>query len=111
MGREEELAIEGGSPIIDTQIPSGVSGPSVVGEEEIAAVSDLLRSQQLFRHRESSEATQMEREAADYLGVKHALMVNSGTSALICALTVVTILLAAILRDRRKIVCCRKYVS
>ena len=87
MGREEELAIEGGSPIIDTQIPSGVSGPSIVGEEEIAAVSDLLRSQQLFRHRESSEASQMEREAADYLGVKHALMVNSGTSALICALT------------------------
>ena len=38
MGREEELAIEGGSPIIDTQIPSGVSGPSIVGEEEIAAV-------------------------------------------------------------------------
>ena len=84
---KEELAIEGGSPIIDTPIPSGVSGPSVVGEEEITAVSDLLRSQQLFRHRESSEATQMEREAADYLGVKHALMVNSGTSALICALT------------------------
>ena len=45
---KEELAIEGGSPIIDTQIPSGVSGPSVVCEEEIAAVSDLLRANSFF---------------------------------------------------------------
>ena len=84
---KDELAIDGGDPVISDSIPSGVSGPSIVGEEEIQAVAELLRSQALFRHREGSETNQMEQEAARFLGVRHTLMVNSGTSALICALT------------------------
>ncbi len=86
MDPTERLAIDGGTPVFDHPISPGVSGPSVVGEEEINAVTNLLKSQQLFRHRESSETNQMEKEAAKVLGVKYALMVNSGTSALICAL-------------------------
>lgn len=86
MDPTERLAIDGGTPVFDHPISPGVSGPSVVGEEEINAVTNLLKSQHLFRHRESSETNQMEKEAAKVLGVKYALMVNSGTSALICAL-------------------------
>ncbi len=87
MRHDSRLAIEGGTPVITTPLPRGVSGPSVVGDEEIEAVTRLLRSQQLFRYREGSEAVSFEQEAAEFLGVRYALMVNSGTSALICALT------------------------
>ena len=45
---KKELAIDGGDPVISDSIPSGVSGPSIVGEEEIQAVAELLRSQALF---------------------------------------------------------------
>jgi len=87
MTEKEKLAIDGGSPVVTEPIPDGVSGPSVVGEEEIEAVTEVLRSQELFRYRDgASQASQLEKEAADFLGVEYTLMVNSGTSALICAL-------------------------
>ena len=86
MQHGQKLAIDGGPPVVQTPLPTGVSGPSVIGDEEIEAVSELLRSQQLFRY-QSSHVVEFEREAAAFLGVEHALMVNSGTSALVCALT------------------------
>ena len=86
MQRDEKLAIDGGTPVVQTPLPSGVSGPSVIDDEEIEAVTELLRSQRLFRY-ESSHIIQFEEAAAAFLGVEHTLMVNSGTSALICALT------------------------
>jgi dTDP-4-amino-4,6-dideoxygalactose transaminase len=87
MTEKEKLAIDGGTPVVTEPIPDGVSGPSVVGEEEIEAVTDVLRSQELFRYKDGqSQAAQFEKEAADFLGVEYTLMVNSGTSALICAL-------------------------
>jgi len=87
MTGKEKLAIDGGTPVVTEPIPDGVSGPSVVGEEEIEAVTEVLRSQELFRYRDgASQAAQLEKEAADFLGVEYTLMVNSGTSALICAL-------------------------
>ena len=85
---DSRLAIDGGTPVVSEPLPDGVSGPSVIGDEEIAAVSDVLRSQELFRYpKEQSEAAKFEEEVAEYLGVEYALMVNSGTSALITALT------------------------
>ncbi len=87
MQESERLAIDGGTPVLKEPIPTGVSGPSVVGDEEIEAVTEVLRSQQLFRYRQDSQAAQFEKEAAEFLGVEYALMVNSGTSAIICALT------------------------
>ncbi len=87
MTDQEKLAIDGGSPVVTDPIPSGVSGPSIVGDEEIKAVTDVLRSQQLFRYSEGSQAAQLEQEAAEFLGTEYTLMVNSGTSAIICALT------------------------
>ena len=82
------LAIDGGTPVIVDPLPTGVSGPSIIGDEEIEAVTSVLRSQELFRYpKDRSEAAKFEAEAAEHLGVEYALMVNSGTSALICALT------------------------
>lgn len=81
------LAIHGGKPVITKPIPSGVLGPSVIDEREIKAVNDVLRSGNLFRFVENSNVAAFEKEATELLGVNYALMVNSGTSALICALT------------------------
>ena len=81
-----KLAIDGGAPLIISPIPTGVSGPSVVGEEEIAAVTDTLRGHQLFRYMEDSNTAAFEKESAEFVGTEYALMVNSGTSALTCAI-------------------------
>ena len=81
------LAVDGGTPVITESIPGGMHGPSMVDDREIEAVSEVLRSGKLFRFVENSNVAAFEKEAAARLGVKHALMVNSGTSALICALT------------------------
>jgi len=81
------LAIDGGTPVIADSIPSGMHGPSVIDAREINAVTEVLRSGKLFRFVEDSNVASFEKEAAAYLGTKHALMVNSGTSAIICALT------------------------
>ncbi len=85
---DSRLAIDGGTPVVSEPLPTGVSGPSVIGDEEIAAVTEVLRSQDLFRYSKAkSEAARFEEEVAERLGVEYALMVNSGTSALISALT------------------------
>lgn len=81
------LAIEGGTPAITEAIPSGMHGPSLIDEREINAVTEVLRSGKLFRFIADSQVASFEKAAAAQIGAKHALMVNSGTSALICALT------------------------
>ncbi|MCH8294651.1 DegT/DnrJ/EryC1/StrS family aminotransferase [Candidatus Poribacteria bacterium] len=83
----ERLAIDGGTPVITEPIPSGMHGPSVIDDREINAVTEVLRSGKLFRFVENSNVAAFEQEATARLGVNHALMVNSGTSAIICALT------------------------
>jgi 8-amino-3,8-dideoxy-alpha-D-manno-octulosonate transaminase len=84
---KEKLAINGGTPVITEGIPGGMHGPSVIDQQEIDAVTAVLKSQNLFRFCENSQVAAFEKEAAEHLGVKYTLMVNSGTSALICGLT------------------------
>lgn len=55
----------------------------IVGEEEIDAVVDVLKSGQLA---EGQKVYEFEKMFADYCGVKYALMVSSGTAALHIAL-------------------------
>ena len=86
-----KLAIDGGSPVVTDPIPGGVSGPSVYGADEVAAVTEVLEEQNLFRYRPDSQCNLFEQEVAEFLGVRHALIVNSGTSALICAMKAVGI--------------------
>ena len=82
-----KLAIDGGPLAIQAPLPDGVSGPSIIGDEEIDAVTEVLRSQKLFRYTDYSQVDKFDKEAAKFLGVEYAVMVNSGTSALVCALT------------------------
>ena len=59
-----------------------------IGQEEIDAVSSVLRSGQLFRYRggEGGQADVCEKQMAALFGCRYALVVTSGTGALICGL-------------------------
>jgi len=74
---------------IKTPIGEDGLGWTVIGEEEIQAVTDLLRNpEKLFRYRgtEATQSSMLEAELEAGLGVKRDLFVNSGTSALTCCL-------------------------
>src|SRR5438445_5410954 len=72
-------------------------GMDLIGEEEIQEVLEVMRSGYLFRYgislgaevdpRFKGKVYQVEREIADYCGVRYAVAVNSGTSALLTALS------------------------
>src|SRR5438874_10868966 len=72
-------------------------GMDLIGEEEIQEVLDVMRGGYLFRYgislgadvdpRFKGKVCQVEREVAAYCGVKYAVAVNSGTSALLTALS------------------------
>jgi dTDP-4-amino-4,6-dideoxygalactose transaminase len=71
-------------------------GMELIGEEEIAEVLEVLRGGYLFRYgislgsqvdpRFQGKVYQVEEEIAKYCGLRHAVAVNSGTSALLTAL-------------------------
>ena len=72
---------------IKTPIPGGCMGYLSIGEEELAIAEELLREpEKLWRYRENSYTTRFEQAACALTGAKHALFVNSGTSALSCCL-------------------------
>ena len=57
--------------------------PPAVGEEEVAAAADAIRSGWLTT---GPRAAELERRFAEYVGAKHALAVSSGTAAMHLAL-------------------------
>ena len=61
-----------------------------VGKEELEALARVIESKNLFRYygvgEGPDEVLSFEREFAEHMGSKHALCVNAGSSALICAL-------------------------
>jgi dTDP-4-amino-4,6-dideoxygalactose transaminase len=65
-------------------------GGMEVGSEEIAALTRVIESKNVFRYYGvgdgPDEVLSFEREFAEHMGAKHALCVNAGSSALICAL-------------------------
>lgn len=74
---------------IRTPIGPGGLGRTLIGAEEIEAVTELLREpDKLFRYRgnEPTQCSLLEQEIEAVTGIKHALFVNSGTSALTCCL-------------------------
>lgn len=89
MDTNSVLAIEGGVPVNQEPWPSTMIGPEAIGDEEIAAVTAVLRSKKLFRFldAEHSRCAALERHFREMTGSKHALAVGGGTSALICGLT------------------------
>lgn len=81
---------EAPTPTVTAPAPaSWFHGAEEIGEEEIAAATDVLRRRALFRFqtdRAHSAAAQFEDAFAKKTGARYALAVNSGTSALICGL-------------------------
>ena len=83
------LAIAGGTPLRTE--PFGVRswGASVVGDEEMALVTEVVRSRCLFRAYGDGVphmVDDLEREVRAFLDVRHSLAVTSGTAALHCAM-------------------------
>jgi dTDP-4-amino-4,6-dideoxygalactose transaminase len=84
------LALYGGKPVRTRPWVSKFIGGEELGQEERERVLRVLAKKRIFRYLpeglDESETAQLEREYAGFVGTKYALAVNSGTSALICAL-------------------------
>lgn len=84
------LAIHGGPRCVTATPPENyLHGPQEIGEEEIEAVTQVLRRKNLFRFgldRQESTVAQFEDLFSELSGARHTLAVNSGTSALIAGL-------------------------
>ena len=80
------LAAEGGTPVRTERFPSvgDISGRDL-GEEEIAYLTEVIRSGKLFRYG-GKFVNQFEQEFAQVHSAKHALAVTSGSAALHTAL-------------------------
>lgn len=80
----DKLAIDGGQPVIDRPL-NRYKGAAVIGEQEKAAVMEVLESQSLFRyygpHFLSKVAT-FEQHFAQFIGAQYAAAAANGTSAL-----------------------------
>jgi 8-amino-3,8-dideoxy-alpha-D-manno-octulosonate transaminase len=87
---ELTLARDGGSPARTRPEPPMFPGGMEVGKEELEALARVIESKNLFRYygigEGPDEVLSFEREFAAHMGSTHALCVNAGSSALICAL-------------------------
>lgn len=75
-----KLAIDGGEPVRDTRLPYGRQS---ISDEDIEAVSEVLRSDWLTTGPKVSE---FERSFAQFVGVSEAVAVSNGTAALHAAM-------------------------
>ncbi|WP_456481825.1 DegT/DnrJ/EryC1/StrS family aminotransferase [Methanopyrus sp.] len=75
-----KLAIEGGRPVREDPIP--IAQP-ILGDEEVRAVTEVLRSGQLAQ---GPRVEEFEREFARFVGCEHCVATSSGTTALQLAL-------------------------
>ena len=87
---ENRLAIDGGSPVRSEPLPLEFPGVHYLDEGEVEAAVRVLRSRSLFRFYGidlQGEAEAFESEFAQWLGIRHAVAVTSGTGALNVALS------------------------
>ncbi len=80
----DKLAIDGGTPVRTNHLPLG-RGLAVFGEEEKAAVLEVLESRSLFRYYGPNlqhKVESFEKRLTEMLGVPHAVALSSGTAAL-----------------------------
>lgn len=86
------LAIDGGKPVRETPLHSRPYGPQFYDDVEKQEILDVLESRYPFRWwGGESKVLQFEEAYASYLGVKHALAVTSGTTALYTAMAALEI--------------------
>lgn len=71
----DRLAVDGGTPVRTEPLLPGYPGGLLIGDEEKAAVLEVLESQSLFRHygpQPLHKVTQFERAFAQTMGARHA---------------------------------------
>jgi 8-amino-3,8-dideoxy-alpha-D-manno-octulosonate transaminase len=86
---KKRLAVDGGKPIRKTPLSVMHPGATYYDNEEIRAVTEVLRVKSPYRFygpRFLNITGRFEKEFAKYLGMQHALAVSSGTAALHTAL-------------------------
>ena len=86
----EPLAIDGGTPVRTKPLPLEFPGMHFIDDEEIDAAVRVLKSRSPFRYYGidlRGEVDAFENEFAQFIGVKHALAVASGSGALQTALS------------------------
>ncbi len=83
----EKLAINGGTPVRKKALSSRAYGPQFYDDVEKKELLDVLASRAPFRWRgDASKVLQFEQAYAKHLGVKNAIAVTSGTTALYTAM-------------------------
>ena len=88
----EKLAIDGGEPVRKSLLSSRPYGPQFYDDVEKRELLDVLESRRPFRWWNSkSKVLEFEKDYAAHLGVKHALGVTSGTTALYTAMAAMEI--------------------
>src|ERR1039458_7542741 len=88
MRTAERLAIDGGEPVVRAPLDFS-KGAGLLGEEERAAVLEVLQSRSLFRYygpQLLGRVSELEAALAAFTGAEYAVATSSGTAALRCAL-------------------------
>ena len=89
---KEQLAIDGGTPVRKNPLGSGPFGPQFYDDVEKKELLEALESGSPFRWRgPDSKALQFEKAYAAHIGVKYAIGVTSGTTALYTAMAALEI--------------------
>ena len=88
----EKLAIDGGEPVRKNSLCWSPYGPQFYDDVEKRELLEVLESRQPFRWwKNKSKVLEFEKAYAPHLGVKHALGVTSGTTALYTAMAALEI--------------------
>jgi len=85
----EKLAIDGGTPVRTTPLPNPYLGASVLGEEELSLLNEVIRNKAPFRAYGANPphmVNDFEAEARQYFGVRHALATATGSGSFYCAM-------------------------
>ncbi|MHC4176922.1 MAG: DegT/DnrJ/EryC1/StrS family aminotransferase, partial [Planctomycetota bacterium] len=89
---KQKLAIDGGTPVRKTSLGSRPYGPQFYDDVEKQELIDVLDSRYPFRWwGRNSKVLQFEKAYAAHIGVKHAVGVTSGTTALYTAMAALEI--------------------
>ena len=84
-----ELALNGGTPVRTKPLPSAMQGATLIGEEELKELADVVREKSPFRFYglgNPDKVDTLEKMVCEKFGVKHALGVSSGTSSISVAI-------------------------
>jgi len=85
----DRLAINGGTPVRTRPWPAPYYGASVLGEEELALLAEVVHARAPFRSYGEGHphmVDDFEREASAYFGTRYALATATGSGAFYCAM-------------------------